>query len=301
MIRALTIFLLFIVAAILAGPILAYPVYFLLADLFSIPYHKLISHLTLLCGLIASGFYLQYSRLFSRTTFGYGMNHRPFISNLLAGCGAGLLIMLVVESCLLVLGVHEPEPGRQFLLWQTVTYIFKALVTGFAVAVIEETIFRGALLGGLKQGTNTFIAVTVSSLFYAAVHFLKYRALPPETELHWYTGLEMLPSALFRFSDPVIIDTFATLFVFGVLLSLIRIRNNNISLCIGIHAGVVAAIKLVRHFTDPVPGSEYSYLVNDYNNLLGWLAFSWLSLLTAVYLWHWMRHAVRNDNNFQSG
>ena len=300
MIRALIIFLLFILAAILAGPILAYPVHLLLADLSSIPYHKLITHLTLLCGLIASGFYLRYNGLFSGGTLGYGLQRRRFLFNVLAGCGAGLLIMLVVEACLLALGVHEPESGP-YLFRQTATTILKALVTGFAVAVIEETIFRGALLGGLKQQVKPVIAVIVSSLVYAAVHFLKYRALPPDSELHWYTGLEMLPEALFRFTDPVIIDTFATLFIFGVFLSLLRIRHNNISLCIGIHAGVVAAIKLVRHFTDPVAGSEYAYLVNDYNNLLGWLAFAWLLFLTIAYLWQLNRHTYGNADRTPAG
>ena len=281
MIPACITFLLFILAAILAGAVLVYPLELLLHDVISIPYHKLITHTTLLCGLVASALYLKRYRLLTRTTLGYGPRCNLFTRKILLGFGAGLLIIFVVEVCLLCLGVHASAlvPG-----WQTImNTAIKALLAGMVVGFIEETIFRGALLGGLLQQTNTLVAVTLSSLVYAAVHFIKYRALGPETELHWYTGLEMLPKALFRFSDPVIIDTFATLFVFGVLLALIRIRNNHIAWCIGIHAGVVAAISLVRNFTNPVPGSGYSFLVNDYNNLLGWLTFFWLTLITVIY------------------
>jgi membrane protease YdiL (CAAX protease family) len=283
--RAVVVFLIFILVSLMAGAMFTYPIYLLFHDVITIPYHKLITHITLLSGLIASALYLWTYNLFTGTAFGYGLRRNLFIRNTLLGCGIGLLIMLVVEACLLSLGVHAFDPNL-VLSWQTITgAIAKALLIGIVVAFIEETIFRGALLSGLQQQTNTFIAVSISSLAYAAVHFIKYRALEPGTEIHWNTGLEMFPKALFRFSDPVIIDSFSTLFVFGVLLALIRIRNNNIAMCIGIHAGVVTAIKLVRHFTHHVPESKYLYLVNDYNNLLGWLAFFWLSLITAVYFW----------------
>jgi membrane protease YdiL (CAAX protease family) len=284
-IRAIVIFLLFILAAILGGALFAYPIQLLFHDVISIPYHKLITHITLLFGLIASALYLWMNNLFKRSAFGYGLHRKLFTRNLLLGFGIGLLIIVVVETCLLVLHIHEPDPDL-VLGWQVILIVIvKALLVGIVVGFIEETIFRGALLSGLLQKTNACIAVSMSSLVYAAVHFLKYRALDPGTEIHWFTGLEMLPKALFRFSDPVIVDTFSTLFMFGVLLALIRIRNNNIAWCIGIHAGVVAVIKLVRYFMDHVPGNNYLFLVNDYNNLLGWLTFFWLLLITVIYYW----------------
>jgi membrane protease YdiL (CAAX protease family) len=284
-IRAIVIFLLFILAAILGGAIFAYPIQLLFNDAIPIPYHKLITHITLLFGLIASALYLWINNLFNKSSFGYDLHRKLFAQNLLLGFGIGLLIIVVVETCLLILHVHVPDPDL-VIGWQVIMIVIvKALLVGIVVGFIEETIFRGALLSGLLEKTNVCLAVSMSSLVYAAVHFLKYRALEPGTEIHWYTGLEMLPKALFRFSDPVIVDTFSTLFMFGVLLALIRIRNNNIAWCIGIHAGVVAAIKLFRHFMDHAPDSKYLFLVNDYNNLMGWLTFFWLLIITAIYYW----------------
>lgn len=294
MIRAVVTFLLFILAAILAGALITYPVYLLLQEVISIPYHKLITHITLLSGLIVSALYLRLNHLFNCSAFGYGLHHHRFIRNILSGFLIGLLIIAAVETCLLILGIHVSDPDLAINLQSITGILLKALLIGIVVGFIEETLFRGALLSGLLQQTNVFIAVFLSSLVYAAVHFLKYRALGPDTEINWYTGLDMLPDALFRFSDPVIIDSFSTLFMFGVLLALIRIRNNNIAWCIGIHAGVVAAIKLVRYLMDHVPENRYLFLVNDYNNLLGWLTFFFLSTITVIYYWR-NTHADHTD------
>jgi len=118
---------------------------------------------------------------------------------------------------------------------------------------------------------------------YAAVHFLKYRALPEGTEITWVTGMEILPEAFFRFSDPNIIDHFLTLLVLGVLLSMVRIRNGNIAMCIGIHAGIVMTMKVTGRFSDYMPGSQFDFLVNRYDHMLGYLSLVWLLVLATVY------------------
>ena len=95
--------------------------------------------------------------------------------------------------------------------------------------------------------------------------------------------MEMLPKALFRVSDPNIIDHFLTLLVLGVLLSMVRIRNGNIAMCIGIHAGIVMTMKVTGRFSDYTPGSQFDFLVNRYDHLLGYLSLAWLLVLATVY------------------
>ena len=104
----------------------------------------------------------------------------------------------------------------------------------------------------------------------------------------------MIPAALFKYQDPAIIDSFLTLFTLGVLLAMIRLRNGNIAMAAGIHAGIVMMIKLSGEFTDYAANNTYPFLVNEYDHLLGYLAFVWLLLLCVIYTLRWW--AVQESN-----
>ena len=140
-----------------------------------------------------------------------------------------------------------------------------------------------ALFSSLAKKTNAFIAISLTSFVYAAVHFLKYRELPEGTEITWLIGMEMLPDAFFKLSYPNITDHFLTLFTLGVLLSMVRLRHGNIALCIGIHAGIVMALKISGRFSEYVPGSPFDFLVNWVDHTLGYLSFAWLLVLAIIY------------------
>ncbi len=287
--RTVVSFFIFVLLVIVLSPLLAYPIHLLLGNFVDFPFYKLVSHTTLICGLIFSGAYLKYHREYSRQGFGYGVPKKIFGHDLLQGLFAGVLILAGLKLILILSGVHQIKPDLAYFWSNLLLIFFKAILTGLVVAFIEETIFRGALFTTLYRKTGAVLAVSLTSLLYAAVHFLKYRELPEGTVINWYTGLEMLPEALFRFSDPVIIDHFLTLLTLGVLLSLMRLRKSNIAMCIGVHAGIVMAIKISGRFTDYAPGNAADFLVNPYDHLLGYLSFAWLLLLVVVY---WRRYLL---------
>ena len=281
--RTVVSFFILVSLVITLSPLLAYPVHLILENFVDYPFHKLVSHVTLLCGLISSGFYLKYHQMYSRQSFGFSSSKKKFLGNLLQGILAGILVLAFFELFLLLLGIYQIKPNLDYF-WSNLFLIFiKAILSGLVVGLIEESIFRGALFSGLYKKTGAVVTVTLTSLVYAAVHFLKYRALPEGTEITWVTGMEILPEAFFRFSDPNIIDHFLTLLVLGVLLSMVRIRNGNIAMCIGIHAGIVITMKVTGRFSDYMPGSQFDFLVNSYDHMLGYLSFVWLLVLATVY------------------
>lgn len=281
--RTVVSFLILISLVITLSPLLAYPVHLILENFVDYPFHKLISHVTLVCGLIFSGFYLKYHQMYSRQSFGFDGSKKVFMENLLQGMLAGILILALLELFLLLLGIHQIKPNLDYF-WSNLFLIFiKATLAGLVIGFIEESIFRGALFSSLTKKTGAVVTVSLTSLVYAAVHFLKYRALPEGTEITWVTGMEILPEALFRFSDPSIIDHFLTLLVLGVLLSMVRIRNGNIAMCIGIHAGIVMAMKVTGRLSDYIPGSQFDFLVSRYDHMLGYLSLAWLLVLAIVY------------------
>ena len=281
--RTVVSFFILVSLVITLSPLLAYPVHLILGNFVDYPFHKLVSHVTLLCGLIFSGFYLKYHQMYSRQYFGFGGSKEVFLGNLLRGLLAGILILAFLNLFLLLFGVYQIKPNLDYFWSNLFLIIIKAILAGLVIGFIEESIFRGALFSGLYKKTGAVVTVTLTSLVYAAVHFLKYRALPEGTEITWVTGMEILPEAFFRFSDPNIIDHFLTLLVLGVLLSMVRIRNGNIAMCIGIHAGIVMTMKVTGRFSDYMPGSQFDFLVNRYDHMLGYLSLVWLLVLATVY------------------
>ena len=292
--RALLVFVVVFVSAILAGALLAYPVYEFFSSFGALPFRKVVSRTTQLSGLLFSLLYFCYYCGLSLP--GLGLRLRRGHIRLLQGLAAGYAMVAIIEVTLVLLGIHDLNESRLFsfssLFPGLLQLMLTGLLTGLLVAVIEEIMFRGALLGGLSRQTNQAIALILVSLVYAAVHYLKFRDLPTDATIHWYTGITMLPAALFQFADPARYDAMLTLFFLGLLLGLIRLYTGNLLMCIGFHAGVVSAEKLVQHVVDFMPYSPHAHLVNRFDPFVGNLASVWL-LAFSVLFYFACRHRRR--------
>lgn len=270
--------LVFVVSALAAAP-----VYLLIQNLGDVSFKKIITHLCSLSGLFIVFLFLKYKNCLNRQVSGFARGNTSLTRDIITGFGAGIGIMLALELMLLGLNIHQPEANLDVSL-RTLSILFiKGVFTGLVVGLIEETIYRGALLGGLRTMTGTLSAVIATSVIYAGVHFIKFPALTPGAEVHWYTGFSVLSGAFARFGDPVFIDMFLALTAFGFLLALVRLNKGNIYQCIGIHAGVVFSMKFISHLTDFNPDGSYIFLVNKIDRLLGFLAFILLVILTIGY------------------
>jgi len=281
--RAIIVFCLFIVLAFIVGAVLAYPLKLLLDPVLELAFRKYLTYATLISGLIISGIYLQLYNLLSFKAFGYNEKFITFLKGMFNGFVYGLSIMLLIEIVLFLLGIHEIDTTRNYSIDSILLLISKAIIVGVLIATIEESIFRGALFTGLYKETGAVIATFFSSLVYAAVHFIRYRDIPADSDIGWTTGLTMMPEAFRRFHEWSIIDYFSTLFIFGVLLALLRLKHKNISACIGVHAGIVMLIKISDYTTNRTYGGTYDYLVSQYNSTFGWISFIIIFLFTIFY------------------
>ena len=279
------LFLLFIVIimAFVCGALLSYPLYKLLQLFSDIQFHKITSQLCSLFGLIFIFLYLRLNNILNRTTAGFNFTHVSVKHEVFTGLVAGIAIMLALALVMLGLGMLVPDPELEINLNFLAITLIKAILSGILVALIEETLYRGALLGGLSRTTNVITAIISSSTIYSAVHFIKIPRVPADVDINWLTGFVLLSDSFDRFSNPVFVDSFLALFAFGVLLALIRLNRGNIIQCMGLHAGMVMAIKLIRDFTDYAPGNNFEFLVNRYDHLLGYLALGWLILIIVAY------------------
>ncbi len=282
--RAIIIFCLFVVLAFFAGAIMAYPLKLLLDPVLGLAFRKYLTYATLISGLIISGIYLQLYNSLSFKAFGYNGKLLKFLNSMFNGFVYGMIIMLIIEVLLLLLGIHEIDTSRSISIALFMERLTKAILAGLLIGLVEESIFRGALFTGLYKQTGAVVTVFFSSLVYSAVHFIRYRDLPGDTDIGWLTGIGMMPEAFRRFHEWSIVDYFLTLFIFGVLLGLLRLKHRGIAACIGVHAGIVMLIKLGDYYTNRAHNSNYDYLVSQYNSTFGWMSFIVILLFTVFYL-----------------
>lgn len=166
-------------------------------------------------------------------------------SQRLAQLGTGILIGTATLGTLALIlhlaGAAEPKDE----VFSTSRFFSKAFIPAIGAGVIEELVFRGLILGLWLRASPALTAWIGSSLFFAFVHFLK---APPGMEISdpraWHAGLEILGNTLGHFVNAeFFITEFTTLAIFGLILAWSRTRTSALWFPIGLHAGLVLALK----------------------------------------------------------
>jgi membrane protease YdiL (CAAX protease family) len=143
---------------------------------------------------------------------------------------------------------------------------------------MEEILFRGGIFGGLRKFFHWPVALVVSSLIYALVHFM-HRA-DFSGAVGWNSGLALLPRMLAGFADfQAFIPGFLNLTLAGVLLGLAYQRTGNLYFSIGLHAGWIFWLKTYGTFTTAPPAPAWFWGTGKLID--GWLA---MMVLVAVLL-----------------
>lgn len=151
----------------------------------------------------------------------------------------------------------------------------KAVVPAISASLIEELIFRGALLGLFLRSFRPFWAILLLSIFFAALHFLQ----PPDDIALFVkpdgpipagqvfidpesgtAGFGLLRVIALRFLDPLpFLYEFAALLAVGLILGYARYATASLWLPIGLHAGWVFAFKLFNRMADRNPDLDPSH------------------------------------------
>ena len=96
----------------------------------------------------------------------------------------------------------------------------KALTTGFAVALVEETFFRGAVQGSMSRAGSFRAAILLVPLLYSAIHFFGEAARVPFEQVTSTSGFTILAGFARKFAYPKqIADAFLALYLVGVMLA----------------------------------------------------------------------------------
>ena len=203
-------------------------------------------------------------------------------------CAGILLSLIPLLCCGALLVAFHIYSLRHTFAWPR---LGKVVVASITVPFIEETFFRGILLGVLLRTGRKYIAVFTVSALFAAVHFFK---APERTSaiVTWTSGFDSITHSFGRVEDPMMLAcAFATLFVFGCILAVARLYTHSLWLPIGLHAGLIFG------------SSAFSWLAHRQIVALPWVGKNLLvgivPLGVAAVTWIMMRTWLKYDRASQ--
>ncbi len=136
---------------------------------------------------------------------------------------------------------------------------------------------------GRRSVGNSAFAIVFIAIVYGAMHFVSADISIPADEVRWLSGTAVLFTSLHGFRNPVFFDSLFALVAGGLLLGLVRYRTGRIAECIGIHAGWVMVVKMLRQTTYPNAEASLSFMIGSYDGVIGVLAGLWFSSLAIAY------------------
>jgi len=163
----------------------------------------------------------------------------------LTGVLAGLLCCLLLQPILIFTGVFCFSGS-----WSSVIAVLpRLLATAAFVAVLEEFLFRGVLLGFFRQFLAPSLAVLFSSLLFAGVHFVSFPEVARGPVL-WWSGLATLGKIGSGFpSWSLFTAAFLVLFAAGLILGWMTTMTGSLWAAIGLHGTWILGQQLFNSAT----------------------------------------------------
>ena len=172
---------------------------------------------------------------------------------------------------------------RHVLVWPR---FWQVVLAAMSVPFIEETFFRGIVLGLLLRTGRKFLPIIAVSALFALVHFLK-GADRAATIVTWTSGFQSIAQAFAGFGDLIMVaSAFATLFLIGCILANARVLTNSLWLSIGLHAGWIFASGTFSWLARP---QVVAFPWMGKNLLVGIVPLC-LVAVTWILMWLWLKH-----------
>jgi membrane protease YdiL (CAAX protease family) len=207
-----------------------------------------------------------------RATLGFGGPASRQLAMAFLGWCVGICLLSATVLGLFMLGIREWIPGQEASLSVLLDLLPAALLSGLAVGSIEESFFRGAMYGGIRQRGTAAMTVILTAVLYSAVHFLGEKFRIPAEQVDWSSGFVLLSKYFAAYAQPrLIVDDFVALALLGMFLAAVRERTGQVALCIGLHAGFVTVIGMAHKASVAVYDHPWSFLIGRTNGIVGWL------------------------------
>src|SRR6202166_295007 len=273
--RTFACFLGLILVGLASIAVFTYPAWLLMHPHFEFPFHRIGERIGMLA--LGVGFIVTARRLglSDRTSLGYGLAPGEFLRQASIGLALGVVTMSAVVGLMTALGLLDWTAAAAVTAAALAKLVVLRLVSGLAVAFIEETFLRGAMHTGIERESGSRAAVILTAVVYSATHFFASFRIPAD-QVSASSGALLLEGTLQSFAHPLgIVDAFLCLMAVGILLGRVRAATGNIAACIGLHAGWVWVMLVVHALAQPVRLSPLSFLLSRFDGFVGWLVLAW--------------------------
>jgi membrane protease YdiL (CAAX protease family) len=265
--------------------VLGYFLIQLVGDRFSLS--KVISKTTLFF-LVLSIFPAMAWLKISRRGLGFASG-KKLLKQIPQGFALGLLTLLPVLLVEYQLGIHTFDQAKHWTGLLIFQKMGLALLLSLLISFIEEPLFRGLLITALGRKMPLSVAIAVSALYYASLHFLRSHSQIPNDQVSLSSGFALLAEAFGNLFNPSNFPDWLALLMVGIFLGLVRTRSSaTLGLCIGCHSAWVWQIKMSKTLFNTHHNSEYGFLVGYYDGMIGWLVAGWLASFLLAY-WAYRR------------
>ena len=247
-----------------------------------VPFQKIISKSTQLL-LILSIFPTMKLLNIDKEQLGFAA--RPiFLKQLSQGLVLGLLTLLPIFVILYIAKINVLDTTVHWTLGLVVAKLAYSLFLALIISLIEEPLFRGILITGLSKKMPVVLAIIISAIYYASLHFLDNNIVIPAQDVHLFSGFALLGGAFANVFNPIMFSSILSLMTVGIFLGIVRTQiKTSLGLCIGCHACWVWQIKMSKSLFDTNMLSDYLYLVGNYDGIIGSLVTGWLTLEIVKY------------------
>jgi membrane protease YdiL (CAAX protease family) len=277
--RVFAWFMLLIAFSLACMAVFTYPAWLLLHPHFNFPFQRIGERIGMLGFLIGFLLIARRLRLGDRVSLGFGAPRRVYLREYGIALAIGALTMMLVVASMAALGLLDWQPAARYGAGALAALIAKRLLSGVAVGLIEETALRGVMFAGIQRESGTLLAIVLTSIIFAATHFLGVAHIPPDAVTPW-SGVTVLQGTLRAFENPLgNADAFLCLTAIGVVLAKVRSITGNTSASMGLHAGWVWVMLVVHGLSRPNITSPLSFLLSHHDGFTGWLVLAWAVVL----------------------
>ncbi len=219
-----------------------------------------------------------------RQAFGFARGApRRWLVELGVGFAAGVAILGALAVVLVAAGIRTPRAEISIDPGWLAGVVLSGLLTAVFVSLLEETWFRGGLHTVCSRIVGARGAIGCVAAIYAVLHFVRPPSLPEGVSPGPFDGLGLLARSTSRFEDPSIVAPALALLAIGVIFGLVRERTGRIAGCIGLHAGLVLVIRVLKKTTRVSSDPSLARLAEGYDGVIGWIALAWFAALAVLY------------------
>ncbi|HEY5811308.1 MAG TPA: CPBP family intramembrane glutamic endopeptidase [Terrimicrobiaceae bacterium] len=281
--------LIYLLVVLFLGCVLAPPIYWMLHQTVDFPFYRYFSRVIQVVAFVLLVPLLLWLGIRSAQEF--GLERNPFAArDALAGFLFAFIPGAVFAGGYMIFDVYRIKQEVMPLL------ILRIAMTAGFVAVVEEFLFRGVLLGLAVKAFGRWPASLGISLVFAGIHFLRPGA-EPISDVQWWSGF----AQIFRILDsapslPFLVFGFISLVAAGLLLAWATLATRSLWVPIGLHAGWIFCQQGLQWLA--------RYRIKPPDALMPWVGPNVVSgavptgllplgalLLTGMALWIYLRNA----------